>query len=188
VKSRKLTLLLAVLMLTALSLTPSASADPPKTQFTLRWGYFLDYQLCGDGLTVTGNAAHIGCEYYKVAVYDAATGAYFGTLEFRFEHTNLSVYIPEWEWWRNQNFQGWFRIQPEGVDGYWEGNLVSVNRGVNEAAWYEPISKGEGRGYGAVAGQLMKNTHYIAPCEDGASPYGGLWPMNDIELIQTGRK
>jgi hypothetical protein len=175
-------------MLTALSLAPSASADPPKTEFTLRWGYFLDYQVCGDGITVTGNAAHGGCEYYKVAVYDADTDQYFGTFEFRFEHTNYAVYVPEWEWWRNQNFQGWFRIQPDGVDGYWEGNLTSVNRGVNEAGWYEPIGKGEGKGYGEVAGKIIKTTHYYEPCNDGASPFGDLWPMNSVVITQAGKK
>jgi hypothetical protein len=185
-KTRRLTLLIALFVLTALSLAPAASADPPKTEFSLRWGYFLDYQACGDGLSVTGNAAHIGCEYYKVEVYDAGTGEYFGTLEFQFDHTNMAVYVPEWDWWLHQNFSGWMRIQPSGVAGYWEGNLASVGNDAME--WYVPISKGQLRGYGALAGTLMKTDHFFEPCSDGTSPYGDFWPANDGVIIQTGKK
>jgi hypothetical protein len=173
-------------MVTVLCLATSASANPPKTYLHVRWGYFLDYQACGDGLSVTGNAAHVGCEYYKVQVNDADTGAYYGTIEFQFDHTNMSVYVPEWDWWLHQNFVGWMRIRPAEVDGYWEGHPASVGNDATE--WYVPISKGELRGYGALAGTLMKTSHFVEPCADGTSPYGDFWPANDGVIIQTGSK
>ena len=186
-KARRFMLLIAVVCVTMLCLGTSAAADPPKEDYYFRWGEFLDYQDCGTGWHFTGNAAHYGCEYYKVKIVDAtATNALVnGTFEFWFDHTNYAVFVPEWDWWRQAQFQGRWRIQPNGIDGYWEGTMASVGNG--QGGWYEPISHGTGRGYGELDGWLIKTTHWYEP-DDGTSPYDGFWPVNWGVIIAKGKK
>lgn len=82
-----------------------------------------------------------------------------------------------------ENFQGGWRIWPDGIDGYWEGNLVSPG---GEFDWYEPISKMKGKGYGDLSGYLFKGTHWIEPDTTGTSPYGEVWPANGGVIILGG--
>lgn len=180
-KLRKLSLVLAAIAIATFLLAGSASADPPKEDFYFRWGYFVDGHGCED-FRVTGTAAHCPDQWYKVQIYSTTNPLVSGMMEFWFDTDNLAQ--PSGDWYLREQFQGGWRIHPDGIDGYWEGNLTSI-RGWFD--WYVPISRMEGRGYGALDGWLLKGYHWMEPAEPGTSPYGWMWPVNGGELIRTGR-
>ncbi len=182
-KARRLMFMVVLAMVATLCLAGSAAADPPKANFYFRWGYFLDGVGCD--LRVTGVAAHCPGQWYKVQIYSTTNPLVSGTMEFWFDTDNLGWPDP-WGWFWRERFQGGWRIQPDGIDGYWEGNLTKIGTGFD---WYQPISKMEGKGYGALSGYLIKSAHWLEPADPSEeSPYGTMWPVNGGVIIMPGKQ
>ncbi len=179
-KRRSIPIVLVIFVIATFVLAGSASADPPKEDFYFKWGDFIGWQDCE--LRITGGAAHCPGQGYTVEIYSYTNPLVSGTMEWWLDTDNL-VKPDEYGWYMQENFQGGWRIQPDGIQGYWEGNLASVG---GQFDWYKPISKLEGKGYGALSGYVIKGAHWIEPDEDGNPLYGSIQPANGGVIIPTG--
>lgn len=179
-KAKRFLFVVVLAMVATLCLTGSTAADPPKSDFYFRWGRFLAGHMCEE-MRLTGAAAHCLGQWFKVEIYSTTNPLVSGTFEFWYD-SNLGW--PDGQGWYYRNrFQGGWRIQPDGIDGYWEGSLSSVG---TKQGWYEPISRMDGKGYGALSGYLIKGTTWWEPDPTGESPYGA-WPVNGGVIIAAGK-
>lgn len=179
-KRRSLPIVLVIFVIATFVLAGSAAADPPKEDFHFLWGEFIGWQDCD--LRITGVAAHCPGQGYTVEIYSYTNPLVNGTIEFWYDTDNL-VKPDEYGWYNQERFHGGWLIQPEGIDGYWAGTLVS-NPG--RFAWYEPTAKWEGKGYGVLSGYLLKAASWLEPDEDGNLLYGNFWPASGGVIISTG--
>lgn len=180
-KRKSLPLVLAAFVIGTLVLAGSAAADPPKEDFYCGWGHFIGWQDCE--VRVTGAAAHCPGQGYTVQLANCSHPLVNGTIQFWYDTDNL-VKPDGTEWYDQERFHGGWRIQPVGIDGYWEGTLTS-NPG--QFGLYEPLVTMQGKGYGELDGYLLKGTHWWEPDTSGMSPYGDFRPANGGVIIATGQ-
>ena len=105
----------------------------------------------------TGKAWHSDCGVRPWYVVGSTNPLISGTYVWRVETLN-GFYHPEWwSFWPQPQMQGTWRIQPDGIDGYWEGTYEIVDNWQGE--YNHTISKMVGHGYGAFAGWLLKGDY-----------------------------
>lgn len=188
-KLRQLSCALAVVAITLLMLTGSIAADPPKEDFYFRWmlpDEALWFSAGGEDFcpVQTGNYWHSACGVWPFYVVDSTHPLISGTYVWKVQTLN-GVYVPEWSaFWPPAQIHGTWRIDPVGIDGYWEGTFQTVGNWLGE---YEmTISKMVGKGHGALEGLQLKGEHWYDPVEPGTSPYWDMWPVSSGTITITG--